>query len=475
MKRSHLKYLLWLLPLLAVAGWFACCGGRHNYVEYLPTDARLVARVDVQTLSDKGLLSLLPSSQRWHIDDLQEAGLRTDVPAYVFATAEGGFGLLASMKSARRFEAWLREKGFDVESQRGLKWYGGGKWLLAFDRRKLMVMDCVLTSDANTARRQLADLMKEKHSPSMHLTQVEGEPGAVAVSASLDMLPSAWREPLAKLLSFENELHSTRFVADLSFGENDINLDARLCDVSAETKAHIDDLLGLLRPINGALLNVGPSRPAAWICANLDGESLLPFLRKDIKLRLLLLALNFCVDADEIIRSVNGDVSLHLSKASTEIKECCLAAQLKNEYFLQNAPQWGRGSLLSSVFRFSALGPRDFILRGDDTAFCFGAHDGLLYLAPSEELSAEVLRRNESPIAPRQDVEGRLLYASFDAARWIEKYHLDDYVGASFPSLLGLTNGLQRVSVALGEEQHVALKFVFDRPINELMKNSTER
>ena len=95
-----LKYLLWFLPLLAVVLAFTCCSSGQNYRKYLPTDARLIARLDLQAFSDMGLFDLLLPEQRWSADAMQQAGLRTDVPAYAFATAEGGFGLLFPMKSA---------------------------------------------------------------------------------------------------------------------------------------------------------------------------------------------------------------------------------------------------------------------------------------------------------------------------------------------------------------------------------------
>ena len=192
-------------------------------------------------------------------------------------------------------------------------------------------------------------------------------------------------------------------------------------------------------------------------------------------MRLALLALNFCVDADDIIRAVNGDVSFTLPKATTKLKHWSIAAELENEDFLRNVPRWGLGGLLSSVFRFSARGERDFSLLGDDIGFCFGVHDGLLYLTPSEELSSVALATNENEIAPRQEVEGRLLYASLDAPQWIEALDLAAYIEASVPSLLETANSLQRLNVALTEEQHVEVKLIFDSPIKELFKHLSER
>ncbi len=475
MKRRILIYLLCFVPLLAVVFRLTCCSSSQDYRKYLPTDARLVARLDLQAFSDMGLFDLLLPEQRWNADEMQQAGLRTDAPAFAFATAEGGFGLLFPMKSARRFEAWLSDKDYKIEPMHGVKCCRTGSWILAFDNGKLIVMECVLTSDANTANRQLLSLMEKTQVPSPLLTLLDGEQGTFSVASSFDMLPEKWRNALNKLIDLEGELHSAQIVANLFFGDKDISLDARFCGLSEDAQARIDKSLGMFRPLSGNLLSVGPLHPSAWLGANLDGETVLPFLRQDDKIRLALLALNFCVDADDIIRAVNGDVSFTLPKASTKLKNWCIAAQLKHEDFLRNAPQWGRGGLLSSIFNFTAHGERDFSLLGDDVGFCFGVHDRMLYLTPLSELSSVALADNDNEIAPRQDVERRLLYATFDAPQWLQELDLAAYIEASVPSLLEMANSLQRLNVALTEEQHIEVKLIFDSPIKELLKHLSER
>ena len=121
-------------------------------------------------------------------------------------------------------------------------------------------------------------------------------------------------------------------------------------------------------------------RPALWVGLNVDGSVLLPLLRKVPELRTALVALNFCVDADQIIRAVNGDVSLAVSEGATSLHDWLFTAQLQNQDFLRNVLAWQRGGMFSSIARFVIDGEKDFRLVGDDFEAYFGMRDGSLYV-----------------------------------------------------------------------------------------------
>ena len=121
---------------------------------------------------------------------------------------------------------------------------------------------------------------------------------------------------------------------DVQAKDRMITADVALHDVSAQS------LLPFLGPIPAdGLPQLGEQQMAA-VTMGMNGEALLQTLRSYPSVRTALLALNFCLDLDQIIRSVDGPVTLFIPDADDVLSASSLVAQLRDTRFMQNSNDW---------------------------------------------------------------------------------------------------------------------------------------
>ena len=377
----------------------------HNYINVLPEDARAVAEVDLTRLSESGMAELINTSLQCDPRELERLGLSTDRPAYLFATDEGRLGLVAAIQDESQMDEGLQAQGYTVESQRSLNWSHIGSWLVAFDRHRVLVMECDAATNEASLRKQMVEMMKST-TPATLLASLDNQTGSIRLAAELDAsMLNMSNEMVRKLLALLLKKQST-LQASIRLGEQAYSLSANLLKTPAED-GEADVRLGdVLHPIQGHLAETGPSHPVFWAGINISGEQLLQLMRKVPALRTMLISVNLFLDADMVIRSVDGDVSLAVAEVDDARNQWLLTAQLADTSFLRNVPSWERALSLSSLFRFRILQDNDFLLvMPDNSSFYFGVRDNMLYVTPSATLATEACRHR--------------LPAGLGAGRWL--------------------------------------------------------
>ena len=390
----------------------------RNYVNVLPEDARAVAEVDLTTLSEPGMTELIKSSLQCDTHMVERLGLSTERPAYLFATDEGRLGLVAAIQDMNLLNSELQAQGHAVESQRGLKWCHVDSWLVAFDRHRVLVMECDAVTNEVSLRKQMVEMMKSTK-PASLLASLDSQAGNIRLAAQLDVsMLNIPNELVDKLLSLMLKEHPI-LQASVSLGEHAYSLSADLVQTPAEEGETGVRPSDVFHPIQGHLAETGPSCPLFWAGINISGEQLLQLMRKIPALRTMLISVNLFFDADMVIRSVNGDVSLAVTEGDDMQTQWLLTAQLSDTSFLRNVPSWERTLSLSSIFRFQVLQESDFLLvMPDNSSFYFGVRDDMLYVTPSATLALEACHQTVPADGfERNGANGRQFFVTADASR----------------------------------------------------------
>ena len=225
-------------------------------------------------------------------------------------------------------------------------------------------------------------------------------------------------ELVDKLLSLMLKEHPI-LQASVSLGEHAYSLSADLVQTPAEEGETGVRTSDVFHPIQGHLGETGPSCPLFWAGINISGEQLLQLMRKVPALRTMLISVNLFFDADMVIRSVNGDVSLAVTEGDDMQTQWLLTAQLSDTSFLRNVPSWERTLSLSSIFRFQVLQESDFLLvMPDNSSFYFGVRDDMLYVTPSATLALEACHQTVPADGfERNGANGRQFFVTADASR----------------------------------------------------------
>ncbi len=418
-KKKLLLAIGLLMLVLLLLLFFLLTRPSGSYLNVLPRDAKAVLRLDLSSLTQELGLSDGEVKQLFEKWEIEDAGTDLTSPSYGFVSNNGFLGLVIPVNKASRLEDFFEKKGYESESQRGYKWVTLESWLVCFDKSKCLLMGPASMGDMGHLRNQMAALMEQEQHEVKAKNHVDEMPGPVALYADLDVIPQVYSSYISNILPKEVNLNEVGLCSSLSVATRSLVMDNRLISESQHVKSYLLTLNDMARPIQGDLIHYRPESPFLFVTANIVGEKLLDLLRQNQTIRTYLLGLNMMVDADMMIRSIDGDVSLTMSEFSLHHPECLFSATLSNQDFLKNVDSWKTGLANSFGAGFRVLRDHDFYLQAGGEKGYFGVRDNKLYLTTSNTLAEEALRT-----ATNQDLGQRIpsmqsckLYVSMDVRK----------------------------------------------------------
>lgn len=389
----------------AVVGCFFLSMG-SGYESSLPADAQALARLDAKALLEKTSLSLVKQRQ----GELEHSGIDFAHSLYAFVDGRGGPGVLLPLRSARDFKAYLQGKGIEVERQRGYSWARSGQWLMAFSDDRCLAFGPLSEQEMGAMRGQMASLMGQSGKPKAALLG-RVEKSRAPLSAAFDV--GRAQRLLARVLPevsgvFHGGLTGTVGM-DVDFKEQRIVADVTLYGTGVEEGKSflvpLDEPASLPKSADGmCVLTVG-----------VDGDALLALLRSYPAVRTALLAINFTFDLDQMIRAIQGGVSLSVVRDAWETPQITLTTRFKDTHFRQSLEG------LTDLYYPMAEGGVEV---HDDSTFCVGFPDGYLYLglrgnrlaACTDQVCGEAAVKDleEGRLVSMKDAVGNLVYMQLD-------------------------------------------------------------
>ena len=158
-------------------------------------------------------------------------------------------------------------------------------------------------------------------------------------------------------------------------------MEGKVSSDKAEINKLLDRMDATFRPVgtyHSLDTNIPSIASAIHLCV--EGKDFLQFARSIPDVRLALLALNMCIDADIMISSVNGPVSIFNTKEPLGKGNTVLSATLDNTDFLRNINNWD-DNLTSGSIGYEKISDCEFKIDALEKNFWFRLQDKALYIA----------------------------------------------------------------------------------------------
>lgn len=482
------KYFLYSIPVIivaAVAAYFIFSRSSDAYLKMLPKDATALARFDVRELIDDADLSatdlyrLVTTSN----DTPESAPLGIDMqrPIYAFVTGSGNMGLAAAVSDIddlhqRLDDMQARGKASERSQQRGYEWVVlDGQWLMAFDSEKALAMGPAVGAAQDALRAEMATLLAQKRKDSAAETQLfailqdSDEPLAAVVAP--EIIPSEGRKALYHL-GIRSQSDALLLLT-LGTDGNELELNAKILAQTDGVKEKMLQLNKALRPLTAKNIENTHANNVAWMAMNIEGKSIVTFLRSRTSTRTALIALNIILDLDQILQAIDGDIALELMSPVSvarglnlsDIQDFCLTAELSNTDFMRFSSRWG-----NDYIRVNALSTDDLSIHISDAELFFGAKDKHLYFSNAQGLPAE---GNAYLREQRDDIDDCRFYATFFAPALISALVSEAATNGLDISLPLALQQFQRLNIMMKEAGELHLSLIAPEGLNiarELIK-----
>lgn len=374
-------------------------------------------------------------------------------PIYGFTTETGMSGFSLNVEDAEKLLKLLAGFGFESEEKDGFWWLTGKSYIACLDKDKLLAMSAS-KSQQEAFREEMSKLMKQSRQDVPALEKALENDGLVRASTAFSNLPMQY----VKSLPFDIDLSNTILNYALRIEDKALVYDAEL--------ESTDNLSIPLSPIKGELTSMGGEEPFAWLCVNMKGEELLPYLRKVDPLRSALLALNMCVDADMMIRAIDGDVMLAMPKLDLRqtVPAVVFTATLNNTDFLKNADGWEQVSRLSA---------NDFVMSQNGMDIFFGVRDSKLYISNSKQLASDACQKANAADFQKA-AKGKYLSASLNLGQLcdaVSKSFSPTAIMLNMPQIREAVDALDRITLNANSQQNYVLTVETNKPVKDIYKN----
>lgn len=434
--------LVALLLVAAVASWYFL-RETNSARNVIPSDAVAVAELDPLELVRTYGLSVtdipMMTADGYGIDFTR--------PIYAFITQNGLMCLTLNVTDEKAFTEFVRLYwGLASEEERGMLWLSGKNTTGYLADGKAIIAGPLSIAGQDAVKPQLASLLRQGRQDVPLLNELEKQEGVLRLAAPVSSLLAQsfsqlqLSEPGVKLSP------DAMLFAALRLGPKDVTLSASISGMDKE-------LTSVFRPIEGSIDGLQASFPFLRACTNISGENLLPLLRRIPQLRTTLLAINMVFDADMMLRSVDGDVTLTLSPSKQPMQsDYLLTAELSNTDFLAHADDWKSG--IASGVQFVDRGNNDYLIIYDGRKVFFGLRDGRLYITSNPQLNLQTVLPEEL-----EAERGKYLRAYLDAKRTLDYLDLPPHV----------VGWMDRLTFTVTSAESMELQLTTKQPIEDIL------
>lgn len=377
--------------LVAYFVWFK----RSTYVSSLPADAQAVARLDMHALKEAGIT--LPAGST--LEQMEHSGIDFAQPLYAFIDAGNSLGALLPLQDATKWEAYLASQNIKVQKQRGYHWAQNGQWLMAYTDDRCLLAGPLSEQEMGRMRTRMVTLMEQKGKPDNALYRQANDSQAP--------LSAACSTALAHHLftNFAPEQSALWTGSDEGIVSMQVNIQDK--NILAHVTLHgtgVEQDSTMLIPLEASQVPTLAAGQLASVSLGMNGEGLLKKLRKNPAVRTGLIALNFCIDLDMMIRSVHGALTLSIPDDDYVRPNALLTAQVRDTRFMQDSDGWAQGLSEEFGVKLTHLADSAFALHWQYFDVCFGVRGHRLMAGTDSQTFVQALEQG----SPTQSVGDKL-------------------------------------------------------------------
>ena len=384
-----------LASLLAV---LSSCSG-NDYLNAIPKKSTALISVDMQQVAsdahaeDKAgmLKSLL------HIDDVDKCGIDISAKMYLFETADGNLGLCAKVSDEGDVEDWLanlqkqhiatavtERKGFHFSVLKN-------SWLVGFSDEALLVMGPVIADAQAQLQQQMVRYLKADEEDGITVSpmfaRLDGMDSPMAMVAQAQALPEKFIAPFTLGAPKDTDPSQVVIAAEMNVADGILQMKGETFSFNKTIDEALQKATQTYRPIKGQYVKSMPADALAGIFMNVKGEQFLPMMQANRSLQTLLMGINQAVDMDNIIRSVDGDMSIIMPSLTDANMQMMMGAKLAHSKWLGDVDYWK--SSCPAGAKIANWGKNSYYYTDGKTSFYFGVTDDLQFFSGSDELMAQ--------------------------------------------------------------------------------------
>lgn len=404
------KTRFFIIASLMIVLMSACSD--NDYLNAIPSKSTAVISIDMSRLNgqeqEQNQEHILKTML--HVDDVSKCGLDVKEKVYLFETIDGNLGLCAKVADEGDVSNWLSELSQQricstVTERKGIHFAVlKDSWLVGFSSKALLVMGPVVAEAQAEMQRQMVRYLNADEDAGIKssklFAQLDSIDSPMAMVAQAVAFPEKFVAPFTLGAPKDADASQIVIAAGMDVEDGVLKIAGRTFSFNPSINQALVKSQQVFRPIQGDYVQSMPDDAMAGIFMNVAGSRFLPLVQSNQGLQTLLMGINASIDMDNILRSVDGDMSIVLPTLGADHMQMMMAARLSHAKWLSDVDYWKQ-----SCPKGSTIGnwkSNAFCYSSGKTCFYFGVTDDKQFFSGNDEVSAESsIRPSSHPISKR--------------------------------------------------------------------------
>ncbi len=338
---GHLLFSMLVLVL-------ASCSS-DDYVNAIPRESMAVISMDVSKMS--GVDSKVLFKTMLRVSDLHKSGIDFSSKIYLFESAQGNLGLCAKVNDEGELSELLarlsKAGGYtEVQKRRGYSFCVlHDAWLVGYSDEALLVMGPVEAAGQAELQNEMAKYLGQSEEESIKgsklYAKLDSIEAPMCMVAEAQALPEKFVAPFMIGAPQGVDASQVLIAARMNVRKGYLMIDGETFSFNKMIDRELKNAVATVyRPIGGKFLKSMPLEAPFGMFVNLKGKDFLRLLRANKSIQAMLAGINTAVDMDNIIKSVNGDMSIVVSEFAADRLKMSMAAELANSNWLADVGYW---------------------------------------------------------------------------------------------------------------------------------------
>ena len=409
---NHIRItlVLWTFYILATVGILSSCS-RSEYINAIPAESQMLIRVSPAKLS--GAKSPLILKTLLHLKNLDSSGIDLSQDVYFFEDGQGNFGICAKVNSENKLAKSLQDAGLSLTKRRDYKFAPlSSGWIIGFSDNAVLLMGPVVPA----AQDDLITLMARylgsdeeqgiKSSP-MYATS-DSIDAPMSIVSQTRALPEQFVAPFTMGAPKDADPADVILAAAMEVKKGRLLMHGKTLSYKKSINSAIDKAANVYRPIKGDYIKAMSQDDVLGLFLNVDGKQFHSLLIQNRAAIAMLAGINTAIDMDNIIKSVDGDLTLVTSSLGSDNLHMMMAARLSGAPWLADIDYWKKS--VPAGGHIGDWGKNCYYYSGNGTTYFFGVTPDMQYMSgasPEEAKNSITTSLNPLPADLQEIIKGK--------------------------------------------------------------------
>ena len=395
---KYIRSVVWG-TLVVFAVMLSSCSG-DDYINAIPESSTLLMSTNTAKLTGVGSQQLLKSLL--HFKNIDKTGIDFSANVYFFEDARYNIGLCAKVSDDDKLADMLQQAGCRVEKRRGFRFaLLQGNWIVGFSDVSVLLMGPVIPAAIDEMKGQMVQYLKQsedesiKGTPLMERLQTIDAPMAMVCQASA--LPEQFITPFTIGAPRDASPSDIMIAASMEVSHGRLLISGQTFSFKKQIDEALKKAQQTYRPIKGDYVKTMSTSDGMGLFMNIDGKNFHKLIRQNRGVSTMLMGINTAIDMDNIIKSIDGDMTLIASGLGNDKLQMMMGAKLGNSNWLKDVAYWKQS--VPKGGRIGDWGKNCFYYTGNQTAYYFGVTDDMQYMSGgSKDEALRSIRPSQNPI-----------------------------------------------------------------------------